>query len=86
LSAGGDGSPPPSPTPPARLPRTDRLVALFLLAAVAFNPPLLRVFGAGDTVFGWPLLYVYILGVWAGVIVLSALHLERSADHGDEGG
>ena len=70
MSAGGDRSPTP------RQPRTDRLVALFLIAAVAFNPPLLRVFGAGGTLFGWPLLYVYILGVWLGVIVLAALWLE----------
>ena len=73
MSAGGDSSRPPSP----KVPRTDRLVALFLVAAVAFNPPLLRVFGAGDTLFGWPLLYVYMFGVWAGVIVLSVLNLER---------
>ena len=76
MSAGGD----PSPPPPRPVPRTDRLVALFLIAAVAFNPPLLRVFGAGDTVFGWPLLYVYMLGVWAGVIALSALWLERGGE------
>ena len=76
MSAGGDRSPPPSKP----VPRTDRLVALFLVAAVAFNPPLLRVFGVGDSVFGWPLLYVYALGVWAGVIVLSALHLERGGE------
>lgn len=72
MSAGGDRS----PNQP-RLPRTDRLVALFLAAAVAFNPPLLRVFGAGDTLFGLPLLYVYALGVWGGVIALSAMLLER---------
>lgn len=74
MSAGGDSSPSSAP----RAPRTDRLVALFLIAAVAFNPPLLRVFGAGDTLFGWPLLYVYIFGVWAGIILLSALRLERN--------
>ncbi|PWC38241.1 hypothetical protein [Azospirillum sp. TSO22-1] len=74
MSAGGDRSPSP------RQPRTDRLVALFLVAAVAFNPPLLRVFGAGDTLFGWPLVYVYILGIWAGVIALAALHLERGGE------
>ncbi|MGQ9366856.1 hypothetical protein [Azospirillum sp. ST 5-10] len=58
-------------------PGADRVVALFLLGAILFNPPLLRVFGAGDTLFGWPLLYVYILGVWAAVVGLLALHLER---------
>ena len=78
MTAGGDSSPTPLTGPSApKVPRTDRLVALFLMAAVAFNPPLLRVFGAGDTVFGWPLLYVYMFAVWGGVIVLSALHLER---------
>ncbi|HYH38412.1 MAG TPA: hypothetical protein VD860_09355 [Azospirillum sp.] len=76
MSAGGDRS----PVPPKTVPRTDRLVALFLTAAVAFNPPLLRVFGAGDTLFGWPLVYVYILGVWAGVIALAALCLERGGE------
>lgn len=78
MSAGSDSSPPPSPRPPTSPgPRTDRLVALFLLAMVTFNPPLLRVFGTGDTLFGWPLLYVYLMGVWAGVIVLAALLFER---------
>ena len=81
MSAGGNSSPPSSQRPPSSSgPRTDRLVALFLFAAVAFNPPLLRVFGADDTLFGWPLLYVYILGVWAGVIALSALLLERGGE------
>lgn len=61
-----------------RGPRADRLVALFLFAAVTFNPPLLRVFGAGETVLGVPLLYAYILGVWAGVIALAAVLLEKS--------
>ncbi|WP_448204456.1 hypothetical protein [Azospirillum sp. sgz302134] len=75
---GAADKPPPPPTPP--LPAKagiDRLIALFLLALVAFNPPLLRVFGAGDTLFGLPLLYVYALGVWAGAIALFALLLER---------
>ncbi len=57
--------------------RKDRIVALLLFAAVAFNPPLLRVFGGEATVFGWPLLYVYVLGVWAVVIGLFAWLVER---------
>jgi hypothetical protein len=57
---------------------SDRMVVLALVAAVAFNPPLLRVFGAGDTVFGLPLLYTYIFVVWAAVILAAALHIERS--------
>jgi len=57
--------------------RKERIAALLLFAAVAFNPPLLRVFGAEATVFGWPLLYVYVLGVWAVVIGLFAWLVER---------
>lgn len=55
----------------------DRMAALFLAAVVAFNPPLLRVFGAGDTVLGLPLLYLYVFAVWAAAIALAALALER---------
>lgn len=79
MTGGGVPSPtsPPSAPPPSRRAGTDRLIALFLVGVVAFNPPLLRVFGAGDTLFGLPLLYVYALGVWAGVIALSAVLLER---------
>lgn len=60
----------------------DRVAALFLFGVIVFNPPLLRVFGVGATVFGWPLLYVYILGVWGAVIVMLALHLERDGRGG----
>lgn len=56
---------------------TDRLIALFLFGLIAFNPPLLRVFGAGDTLFGLPLLYVYVLGAWSAVVALAAVLLER---------
>ena len=66
----------PGPAGPPRL-RLDRLLAVLLLGLVAFNPPLLRVFGAGDTVLGLPLLYVYIFVVWAVVILFVALHMER---------
>jgi len=68
---------PPSAPPAPRRAGADRLIALFLFGVVAFNPPLLRVFGAGDTLLGLPLLYVYALGVWGGVIALSAVLLER---------
>lgn len=57
--------------------RRERIIALLLFAAIAFNPPLLRVFGAEAAVFGWPLLYVYVLGVWAAVIAVFAWLVER---------
>jgi len=66
----------PPPLPPIR---QDRLISLFLLAVVAFNPPLMRVFGIEATLFGWPLLALYLFGVWFGLIVLLALQVERHA-------
>ena len=58
-------------------PSGERLVALFLLALVLFNPPLLKAFGAPGTLFGWPALLVYIFGAWAAVIILLGLAMER---------
>lgn len=69
--------PSPAPLPAPSRTAADRTAALFLAAAVAFNPPLLRVFGAGDTVAGLPLLFVYVFAVWAAAIVAAALNLER---------
>lgn len=64
----------------------DRLAALVMAALVAFNPPVLRAFGAGDAVFGLPLIYLYVLGVWAAVIVAAALLLDRGETADDKGG
>ena len=62
--------------------RNDRLIALFLLGVVAFTPPLLRVFGGSATVFGWPLLFIYMFLIWAVVVVLIAVDVEsRNEDH-----
>ncbi|HEY0835916.1 MAG TPA: hypothetical protein VGE72_18575 [Azospirillum sp.] len=74
MSAPGPDTP---PAPGRGRSGLDRLFAVLLLGLVAFNPPLLRVFGAGDTVLGLPLLYVYIFAVWAVVILFTALHVER---------
>ncbi|MBP2227132.1 hypothetical protein J2847_000399 [Azospirillum agricola] len=60
-----------------RSPRRDRMVALFLLGLLLFNPPLLRLFGVEGTLFGVPLLYAYIMGAWAVVIALAAVAAER---------
>ncbi len=56
--------------------RNDRLVALFLLGVVAFTPPLLRVFGSAATLFGLPLLFIYIFLTWAAVVALIATDVE----------
>ncbi len=59
--------------------RNERMGGLFLLGVLAFNPPLLDVFDAGEgvMVFGVPLLYVYLFLAWAVLIALMALVLNR---------
>ncbi len=54
---------------------SERMAALFLLGLLLFNPPLLNVFDAGAeiTVFGIPLLYLYLFSAWAVLIFLTAL-------------
>lgn len=52
--------------------RAERLIALALFAGVLFNPPLMRVFGRSDTLFGLPLMYLYVFVAWAGIILIAA--------------
>ena len=54
-----------------------RLVALFILGCLLFSYPLLSLFNTGGTVFGIPLLYAYLFGVWALLIVLTIAVIER---------
>ena len=56
--------------------RRDRLVGLFALGLVLFNPPLLQLF-AGATLAGWPLLFVYLFCAWAALTAMVALTVER---------
>jgi len=56
--------------------RRDRLVGLFALGVVLFNPPVLRLF-AGATLFGWPLLFVYLFCAWVALTAMVALTVER---------
>jgi hypothetical protein len=57
--------------------RGKRLIAVFLLGLALFNFPVLAVVEAGRSWFGLPPLFLYLFGVWAGVIVLLALIVER---------
>ncbi len=61
-------------------PRNDRLIGLFLAGVVAFNPPLLHVFGLPVLLFGWPLIYFYLFSMWAALIALLAWHIEAAND------
>jgi hypothetical protein len=51
----------------------ERLLGVFFLGALLFNPPLLGLFGVPRTILGVPVLYVYVFAAWLGVIVLAAL-------------
>lgn len=53
--------------------RSERTLALFLLGAAAFSPPLLAIFAVESFVFGIPLLYAYLFAVWLGVVAALAL-------------
>lgn len=57
-----------------------RLVALFLFGWLLFNYPLLDLFTGEGAVAGIPLLYVYLFFVWALLIVLMMLVVERDPD------
>jgi len=58
---------------------SERLVALFLLAVLLLNPPLLLIFDSPSSVAAIPSLYVYLFAVWAVLIGLLALITEFSA-------
>jgi hypothetical protein len=56
------------------------LIALFLLGVLLFAPPLLLVFNSATRILGVPTLYLYLFAVWAALIALIALAVERAAD------
>jgi hypothetical protein len=58
----------------------ERLIALFLLGVLLFAPPLLLVFNSATRILGVPTLYLYLFAVWAALIALTALAVERAAD------
>ena len=49
-----------------------RFVALCMLGMVLFNYPILALFNVWGTLFGIPVLYVYIFLAWAALIALMA--------------
>ena len=57
-----------------------RLVALFLLGLLLLNYPLLNLFAGPGVLFGIPVLYVYVFAVWALLIALMAVAVEKRAD------
>ena len=53
--------------------RGDHLIALFLLGALAFSPPLLAIFTSDATPLGIPALIFYLFAVWAALVGVLAL-------------
>ena len=49
-----------------------RLVALFAMGCLFFNAPLLGIFDRPVSVWGIPLLYLYVFGAWLLLIVAIA--------------
>jgi hypothetical protein len=58
------------------------MVALFLLGALAFSPPLLVIFATRWLAAGIPVLYVYLFAAWAILIVLLALAISKTGGEG----
>lgn len=55
-----------------------RLVSIFLLGCLLFTFPILAIFNSSrTTVFGIPILYAFLFGAWAVLIVLMAIAVER---------
>ena len=50
-----------------------RLIGIFLLGAILFNYPVLSLFDREIFLSGIPILYLYLFGVWALLILLTAL-------------
>lgn len=69
---------------------SERLTGLFLFGLLLFLPPLIGVFDRPYLVGGIPLLYLYIFVVWAGLIAVLMLIVERppsdaDLDEGEQG-
>jgi hypothetical protein len=62
---------------PDRL-KNRRLAGVFLLGWVLFNYPVLSLFNRHTTLLGIPLLYAYVFGAWALVILLIMLGVRFS--------
>jgi hypothetical protein len=56
--------------------RGQRFVAVCLIGVLLFNYPMLALFNVSGTLFGVPVLYVYVFVAWAALIALMALVAE----------
>jgi hypothetical protein len=52
-------------------------ILLFVASLILFLPPVLKIFDRADLFFNIPLSYMYFFGVWALVILFTALGARR---------
>lgn len=67
---------------PGEDPATPRLIAVAALGVVLIVPPMLARFDQDRLVLGVPLLWLYLFGVWALLITLTAIVVARSGRRG----
>ncbi len=58
---------------PGTDPKNRRLAALFYIALALFNYPILSLFNRRVLLWGLPLFYLYLFGLWAALILLMIL-------------
>ena len=56
-----------------------RLIALFLLGLLFFNYPIIALFNRPTTLFGFPLLYLWLFAGWGLIIILVGLVTKLSS-------
>ena len=60
-------------------------VTLFCLALLAFFPPLLSLFDHPVLIFGFPLVFVYLFGVWGIIIIAVAIAAKKRSQPNPQG-
>ncbi len=61
--------------------RRERLIALCIFGLLALKYPLLALFNRSATWLGIPVLFLYLMLVWGGVIIVTAWILELGSDN-----
>jgi len=65
-----------------RLQLRESWVIFFILGIIMMNFPFLNIFNKPDTIFGFPLLYLYLTAGWAVSIAVIYLFTLAVAEHG----
>lgn len=55
----------------------EKVLALFAVGVLLFNPPLLSLFSVNASLFGFPALYIYLFTSWGTAIGLVAYMVNR---------